>query len=77
MTSNMNCSKGNKSQHLSSDQIWKKVQTMAMCSHICKDQKLNVKTQQSKYSTSKKDKKSNISPVKFFTEDQTNIATEN
>lgn len=69
MTSNTNCSKGNKSQHISSAQVWKKVQTMVIRSRLCKDQKLNVKTQESKYRTSKKDKKSNISPVKFFTED--------
>lgn len=77
MTSNANCSKGDKSEHIGSAQIWKKVQAMAICSCLCKDQNLNVKTQQSKYSTSKKNQKSTISPVKFFTEDWTNIATEN
>lgn len=49
---------------------------MAICSRLCKDKKLNVKTQQSKYGISKKDPKSTISPMKFFTEDWTNIATE-
>lgn len=40
--SNTNCSKGNKSKHISRAQIWKKVQTVAICSRLCKDQKLNV-----------------------------------
>lgn len=53
------------------------MQIMAICSRLCKDKKLNVKAQQSKYGMSKKDPKSTISPMKLFTEDWTNIAIEN
>lgn len=77
MSINTNCSKGNKPKHISSAQIWKTVQAMAICSHLCKDQKLKMKTHQSKYSSSKKDQKSTLSPMKFFTEEWTNIAAEN